>query len=177
MTTSITPTEFIKIVAGDGLMLKQLESEDAEAVFSLIELDREHLKKFDEELLEKYKTVAAVRMSITMPERGKVQLAMWEDKKVVGGMNLQFRPGHIAELHFWTGRRYTGQTHGVRAVQMFADYAFNHLDVHRLVSFLAPGNKDGEKVLQEAGFTHVGIVFINRKPRWEYELRRPVPEE
>src|SRR5690606_8116366 len=132
-----TPTEKIRIVAGDGLVLKQMESEDAEAVFALIDLDRDYLKQFDEELVARYKTAAAVRMSITVsadPEM--VQLAMWEDGKVVGGMHLQFRPGHIAEMGFWTGKQFAGQTHGVRAVNMLAEYVFSHMQIGRLVSFV-----------------------------------------
>jgi RimJ/RimL family protein N-acetyltransferase len=175
MTVDLTPHESIKVVAGDGLMLKQMVSEDAEAVFSLIDLDRDYLKHLDEDLVEKYKTAAAVRMSITVPDNpNNVPIAIWENNKVIGGMNLQFRPGHIADLSFWTGRRYEGQTHGVRAIKMLTEYAFRHLEITRLVSFVQPGNKAAENVLKEVGFIHLGIVFINRKPRWEYELRHKI---
>jgi RimJ/RimL family protein N-acetyltransferase len=164
-----------EIEGREGVALKQLYIEDAQAYFDLIEYDREHLSRYNDETAEKYPSVDAVALSITQPQNPMRQrYGIWHEETMVGSINLTPKADRSAEIGYWVGKQHIGNGYATKAVQALVRHAFETGDYPYLYALVHRENEASKRTLQKAGFT-----LARTKPETKemmYILERPRPE-
>src|SRR3990167_6087043 len=108
----------IEIEAQDGLVLRQLISKDAQNYFDLIEYDRTHLSRHDEDTAIKYPTLESVQESIDNPKNpDRLRFGIWDGETMVGSINLTLDIQHSAEIGYWVGKEYIGHSYATKAIR------------------------------------------------------------
>jgi RimJ/RimL family protein N-acetyltransferase len=165
----------IEIEGRDGLALRQLTPEDAQAYFDLIEYDRAHLSQVHgserDGTADKYKTVEDVRKSIETPENtSKLRFGIWDGDVMVGSNNLtpQDEDNYEVESGSWIGKQYTGQHYAVKARELLVNLAFDRLGYQEIVSRVQIGNTASKKSVEKSGFTYFG----EDDGQWVFVLKR-----
>ena len=175
MSEQVTKPARIEIEGSDGIALRQLVPEDAQAYFDLIEYDRAHLSqahgRAQDETAEKYKTVEDVRQSIVdpvIPE--KLRFGIWVSDTMVGSNNLTQRDDDNFEVESgsWIGKQYTGHNYAYLARKLLIDLAFSRLGYQVIISEIAVGNKASRKSVEKSGFK----LVREWSDYWVYELKR-----
>ena len=89
-------------------------------------------------------------------------LGFWavEDKatgEVVGGALLKFLPDHSdIELGYHFCKKDWGKGYGTEIAKALVEYGFGHLGLEKIVAVTYPENAASQRVLEKAGFIHVG---------------------
>jgi len=85
----------------------------------------------------------------------RTAFAVATNREAIGGIGLEFgRDVHrfTAELGYWLGEPFWGQGIMTEAVRHFSDWAFAHLELHRIHANVFSGNISSARVLEKAGF-------------------------
>ena len=81
-----------------------------------------------------------------------------DDRTVVGTISLRWTPRHgRAELGYWLGRAHWGHGYAVEAGRAAVQWAFDHLDVHRVHADHLAGNDRSARVLLALGMQAEGV--------------------
>jgi ribosomal-protein-alanine N-acetyltransferase len=91
-------------------------------------------------------------------------VALKESNLLVG--HLYFNPVEPAELGVWElgyifNPRYQHQGYAAEAAGALVDFAFSHLNAHRIVALCNPLNTASWKLLERIGFTREGTLRRN----------------
>lgn len=161
MTEQIAKPGRIEIEGPDGLAIRQLILEDAQAYFDALHHDTSRFE-FEEDTLIKYPDVESVRASIQEsledPEPKRLRFGIWDGSVMVGSINLEFdhpNPNNrrSAELGYWSG--YGGHAYCERAARLLLPYAFSHYDIVKISAWAKPLNVGSRKVIEHLGFSQV----------------------
>lgn len=164
--------ERIEIEGQNGIALRQLVPEDAQAYFNLIDYDRAHMSQFDDDTADKYKTMDDVRESIVNPKSlYRQRFGIWAGDKMVGSINLDpTRKRDGTEVGYWIGKEHTGHGYAAKALEAIIPFAFeSRPDKGHLFAKVAIGNHASRKTLEKCGFKYSGPDDIN----WYFYLMRP----
>ena len=85
----------------------------------------------------------------------RTAFAVAANREAIGGIGLEFgRDVHrfTAELGYWLGEPFWGKGIMSEAVRLFTDWAFGHLELHRIHANVFAGNTASARVLERAGF-------------------------
>jgi RimJ/RimL family protein N-acetyltransferase len=142
----------------DGLILRQLSAEDAQAYFEAYAASRKEIADFDSKAPTKYLTISEVEESILSPENpDRLRMGIWDGETFVGSINMT--PfGETAEIGYWLDTRYTGHGYATMATSALSRYGIRHFD--KLFAHVdakdAKGNERVNEgsvaVLERAGF-------------------------
>jgi len=80
-------------------------------------------------------------------------------QEAIGGIGLEFGSDvhrFTAELGYWLGEPFWGRGIMTAAVRRLTDWAFGHLEVHRIYASVFEGNVPSVRVLEKAGFEFEG---------------------
>jgi len=94
-------------------------------------------------------------------ERPEASFAIAVGAEAVGGIGLQIQDDvyrRSAEVGYWLGRTFWGRGLATEALRGFADWAFAHLDLCRLYSYVFETNPASRRVLEKAGFELEGCM-------------------
>jgi len=94
------------------------------------------------------------------------------EDRLVGGITLSnVRRGvsQSASVGYWIGKPYARQGYMAEALQLTMDFAFSHLDLHRLEAACLPSNEASRKLLLKAGFRQEGLAreYLCIAGRWQ----------
>ena len=94
------------------------------------------------------------------------------EDRLVGGITLSnVRRGvsQSASVGYWIGRRFARRGYMAEALQLAMDFAFSHLDLHRVEAACLPSNEASRKLLLKAGFRHEGLAreYLCIAGRWQ----------
>lgn len=156
MTTSL-------IEAGNGVVLRLFQPEDAEPMFALIDRNRKHLSQYGEPTARKYPDVSSVLESIMSPPDEKMRFGVWVDGTLVGSVNLKSRSRTIGEIGYWLASEYTGKGYATCAVQALRNYAFRSLGFESIGAEVHKDNLASQRVLERAGFTNMGRPPLSKE--------------
>ena len=170
----------IEIEGWEGIKLKQLFIEDAQAYFELIEYDRAHLSQFNGETAENYPDVAAVIRSITNPENpDKLRFGIWDGDQMVGSINLTPKQNQIAEIGYWIGKQHTGHAFAAKAAQSLSEHAFEGLGYDTVFAHVIVGNEASKRTLLNSGFKFTKLFSEERNGKtvwlWKFEKSKKDP--
>ena len=153
---------------GDGAELRILEARHAEEFLTFIAANRAYLGEylgwaFDIQTAEDAR--AFIQRGLTrFAEDGLPWVGVWQDGAMVGGL-LFFpldRRARATEIGYWLGENATGRGLMTRTARAMLGFAFEELDVNRIVLQAETGNKRSRAVAERLGFTLEGI----RRQAW-----------
>jgi len=155
----------------DGVELRQINYDQAEALFNLVDKNRDHLRawlpwvdmtKTAEDTKDFFKTCLQQQVN----DDG-FQTSIWVDGKAAGMIGFH-RVTFAKEvtLGYWLGAEFTGRGVITKATKILVDYAFDHMGMNRVVIQAGTGNKASRAIPEKLNFTHEGTArqsFLLRK--------------
>ena len=143
-------------VEGD-ILLRRIVPEDSEAIFALIDRNRDHLSQFVDETAKKYPTLESVRKRNAIQSPDERRFGIWDENKFVGFVKVTKRGEDGWEVGYWLGGEHTGKGYMTKAVSALTRYAADHLGARRVFAKVVQGNKASIRVLERAGYRRKGI--------------------
>lgn len=100
-----------------------------------------------------------------------VVICLVADGSIIGAMSLSqiFRKGfQSAYLGYYIGARYANKGYMTEALGLLLDYAFKHLQLHRLEANVQPNNAASIALVKRAGFKKEGYSrgYLKISGRW-----------
>ena len=149
-------------VVEEGMVLRLLEPRHAEALFGLVNRNREHLGVWLN-FVERTKTVKDIEAYIhngleQFAKSNGFQLGIWLDGELAGVIGLhyispQFRS---TEIGYWLGAEFEGRGVMSKACRKLCDYLFTELNLNRLEIRCAETNTKSRAIPERLGFTLEG---------------------
>ena len=145
---------------GDGIEIRLLEPDDAEALFALIDANRERLRPWMawvDPTLGPADTRAFIEgVRATGSEDG---LGIYVDRTCVGGIGLRAdEVNGDSEIGYWIGAAHEGKGLVTRACRALIDRAFGDLGLHRVTIRAAPDNARSRAIPERLGFREEGVL-------------------
>lgn len=160
------------IQISDDLLLRPVTSEDAKALFSLTDYDREYLREWLP-WVDGTKTEDDTQNYIIFSQKGEkdgtlLNLAIvWKDTIVgITGFNKIDRTNRIATIGYWLGSDYQGNGIMTKAVRTLTDYAFKELFMNKVEIRAAIENKKSRSIPERLSFVQEGVLRSNE---WLYD--------
>lgn len=175
----------------DSLHLALLETRDAEALFALIDRNRDYIGQW----LKFPSMTLSVDDSKAFIERTRLRYAkgdgywigIWEGSQLVGSIGYLYidQDDRKTEIGYWLGQEYEGKGIITRVIQVLIQYAFNHLNMNKVEIGAASNNARSRAIPERLGFQFEGEIrdyeFINgrylnrviyglRASEWEAQL-------
>lgn len=152
-----------------GLALKPLELCDVEALFTLIDESREHLRPYLA-FVDFTKVVEDTQSFVENAVRDNADrkaftVVILVDDKVAGlvGFNQINWLNKNAEIGYWLGKSFVRRGVMTKAVRVLVDHAFDRLGLNRVEIRAATGNQASRGVAEKLGFVHEGTI---REMEW-----------
>lgn len=92
-----------------------------------------------------------------------VFLITLRDGPPVGMVGLDAGADDAPELGYWLGVDFWKQGYGTEAVRAMIDYAFEALDIERLVSAARVTNPASRRILEKCGFQWTGVALYRMR--------------
>jgi len=156
----------------DETELRLIEPQDAEALDSLIEQNRAHLKEYSAWLKDDH----SIENTRSFIERNLAQfarhegfaIAIWHKDEMAGQIEYNYIDwaNRKTEIGFWLGASYQGKGLATRSSRFLVSYAFNELKLNRVEMRCAVENKKSRRICENLGFTKEGIV---RQAAWFHD--------
>ena len=154
----------VELTVEEGLVLRLLEPRHAEALFRLIDRNRDSLGYWFP-WVEATKTVADseafVHESLTaFATEGVLQLGIWRNDELAGIIGLQSISQffHSAELYYWLGADYRGHGLMTKVCCHLCGYLFDEQELNRIEIRCAVTNLKSCAVPERLGFTLEGTL-------------------
>ena len=146
----------------EGLELRLLEVRHAEALFNLVDRNREHLSYWfpdiaKTETVEDCKT--DIREALAQFSKGDgFQLGIWLEDKLVGAIGARDLSTHFryAEIGYWLGAGYQGRGVMSKVCAYLCAYLFEERDLNRVEIRCSEKNTKSQAIPERLGFTLEG---------------------
>jgi ribosomal-protein-serine acetyltransferase len=146
---------------GEGAELRRYTLEDAEAIFALVDGNRERLRRWlawvdATRTLEDDRTwlIGVLADADDMEGYG-----IFVDGRLAGGAGFRFGPFNVAgDIGYWIGAEFEGRGLVTRACRALIDYGFADAGLHRIVIRAATENTRSRAVPERLGFTQEGVA-------------------
>ncbi|MFD1416174.1 GNAT family N-acetyltransferase [Oceanobacillus jeddahense] len=156
----------------DHLILRQLQMDDAKAMFMAVESCREDLREFlpwIEATRQPSDCLAFIDLCLQSAERRQsLNLGIFENRKLIGCVNYNFIDWQngSTSIGYWLDPMYQKKGIMTSAVQVLIDYAFYTLRLNRVEIRAATYNKKSRAIPEKLGFQKEGII---RQGEWLYD--------
>lgn len=156
----------------DEIELGLLEERHAEEVFALVDANRQHLRQWlpwvdaDESANEVKEYICKMRLRFA--GFSALVTGIWYQGRLVGSIgfvNIDLN-SRLAEIGYWIDAQ--AQGHGImtRACRALINYAFDDLELNRIVIRCADGNRKSRAIPERLGFKLEGQL---RQTIWLYD--------
>lgn len=157
------------------IKLVQPELIMAEQLFQVIDENRTYLSKYLP-FIDDTHTVQDeseyIKLMLAQHARGTARLFfIYSDDELIGTIDLhEINQTHKkASIGYWLAQNYTNQGITTRCVQTLCDFAFNTLDLNKLMIHANVKNQPSIRVAERCGFTYVGIDKDDLYERGQFE--------
>jgi len=153
----------MKIEITENIQLKQIQSEDASALFELIDSEREYLGQWLPFVpLTKVvsDTEAYVLSLVNAPLTNfEYVFTIWESEKIIGLIGFIRSDTHNkkTEIGYWMSQYAQGKGIMTKCVKALCHFAFEELDMNRIQIKCAIGNTPSSNIPKRLGFYFEGI--------------------
>jgi ribosomal-protein-serine acetyltransferase len=146
----------VRFDLGDGVELRSLEPEDADAVFAVIDANREHLRRWFP-WVDPTVSAAEPRSFIERSRASETDVeavGIWVDGEYAGGigMRVDAMQNH-GELGYWLAKSFEGRGLVTKGCRALIEYGLHELGLHRIQIEAAPDNVRSRAVAERLGFT------------------------
>ena len=162
----------ITLPVAAGLRLAQVQLDDAEELFALVDANRAHLRRWLP-WLDQNRVPAATLRFVEFAQREAeagtgLHCAIFEQNVLVGlcGYNRIDATNRAAQIGYWLAADAQGRGVMSRCVAALASYGFAKLDLHRQVITCAEGNVACAAVAERCGFRFEDVA---RDAEWLYD--------
>jgi ribosomal-protein-serine acetyltransferase len=157
------PTQFSLLVE-PSIILRTLSADDAPELFQVIDTNRSHLRQF----LGWLDANTSVDHSRAFIKSEKEKLATGESftlgiyfSNSLAGLLSLYNIDSLnrsASVGYWLAEKYQGQGMVVKSMRSLLEYAFTHLQLHRIELRCAVHNHKSMKVATSLGFHKEGLL-------------------
>jgi ribosomal-protein-serine acetyltransferase len=144
---------------GDGSVLRRLTLDDLEAVWALVDAERERVGEWMP-WVELTRTIEDERgwvERVVADRDGLEGCGVFVEGAYAGGVALmRDQWGITGELGYWLGSAYEGRGLVTRSARVLIDLGFGELGLHRIVIRAGVGNTRSRAVAERLGFTLEG---------------------
>ena len=152
----------IKLLVSDDLILKEIQLSDADALFNIIDNQRDYLRvwlPFIDYTRHVGDTRAYILSLYDKPyERRDLVFTIWYQDKVVGLMGLKGsdRDNHKTEIGYWLSSDNQGKGIVTKSCRKLSQYLFVNLGMNRIQIRVGTANEKSKRIPQRLGFTLEG---------------------
>ena len=146
---------------GGGTEVRLLEPADAEVVFTLVDAERQRLRRW----MPWVDGTTSPRDSREFIEHARALdpdlegLGFFVEGAYAGGMGMRVDVmNRHAEIGYWIGSRWEGRGIVTRGCRALIDHAFGTLRLHRVAIQVAPGNVRSRAIPERLGFTKEAVL-------------------
>lgn len=146
----------VRFDLGEGAELRSLEPEDAEAVFAVIDANRERLRRWFPWVAP---TVSAADTREFI-ERSQISetdveaVGIWVKSEYVGNMGMRIDPlSNYGEIGYWIAESFEGRGLVTKGCRALIGHGLHELGLHRIEIKAAPDNVRSRAVADRLGFT------------------------
>jgi ribosomal-protein-serine acetyltransferase len=146
---------------GEGAELRRYRLEDADAIFAIVDADRERLRRWlpwidPTHSAEDERTWLAMVLADADQMEG---YGIFVDGVLAGGAGMRIGPFNVAcEIGYWIGSAFEGGGLVTRACRALIDHAFGEAGLHRVVILAGTENVRSRAVAERLGFTQEGVA-------------------
>jgi ribosomal-protein-serine acetyltransferase len=153
----------VRLAVSETLELRSLRVADAQAVYDLVESDREHLNPWMPWAADQTRagTELFIRSAAEQERRGTgFQTGIFIEGAVAGvaGFHRIDHDNASASVGYWLARTWEGRGLMSQAIAALLDYGFGELNLHRVELRAAPANERSRAVAARLGFTEEGLL-------------------
>ena len=161
--SAVSPRPVIRIDfdLGDGIRVRSLDPGDAEALFAVVEANRERLRPWmpwedatrsPDDIRD---FIERARASSTDADANGI----WVDGELAGSMGMRIDTlANSAEIGYWIDGRHEGRGIVTRACRRFIDEAFTAFGLHRVSLHAATTNARSQAVAERLGMTREAVL-------------------
>ena len=146
---------------GEGVRIRTLVPGDADALFMLVDANRERLRPWmiwEPTTTSPADTLAFIERSRASSSDAEAN-GIWVQGKLAGTMGLAIETlANGAEIGYWIGGDYEGQGLITRGCRRFFDEGFQALGLHRIELKAAEGNVRSQAVAERLGMTREAVL-------------------
>lgn len=161
-----------KFVVDDSVVLKLLETRDADQLFELTDSDSSYLKEWLP-WVDGTKSAEDTKSFIEMTKKqfasnNGFQAGIWYKGSIAGvvgfhGMNWANRSTSVG---YWLGERYQGKGIMTKSCKAFVEYSFRELNLNRVEIRCAEKNLRSRAIPERLDFIKEGMI---REAEWLYD--------
>lgn len=148
----------------DDIELRLHEKHHAEALFALIDGNRDHLRRWfpweeqTRDVDDTLQFIKGVRQGYADNEA--IPTGVWFKGHIAGTLSLFDINWDVGsgEIGYWLGAGYEGRGIITRSCRALIRYAFETLDLNRIVICCRPDNRRSSAVAKRLAFTHEGTL-------------------
>jgi ribosomal-protein-serine acetyltransferase len=154
------------------IALRPLAPDDARAVFSLTDENRDYLRTWlpwVDAVRAEADTAEFIRTTERRTAEGHgFSFAIWYRQSIVGTVGHHYvdRPNRSTQIGYWVAAPLQHRGIATRACAGIIDVSFSTLDVHRVELRCATGNTRSCRIAERLGFRHEGVL---RDAEWLYD--------
>jgi ribosomal-protein-serine acetyltransferase len=151
-----------EIIVDNNTILKQLQIEDAEIIFSAIDHNRKHLSywlPFVDQTKSVKDTFTFVKSIVDGIERRQEIFTVWHCNEFAGLIGLKDIDylNQKLEIGYWLIEKMTGKGIVTTSVEKLLPYSFSKLDMNRVQIKCGIGNEKSSAIPKRLGFVFEGI--------------------
>jgi len=156
-------TRPLNILVDDSLILKEIQLFDAEAIFNIIDTQRDYLRKwlpFIDYTRNSGDTRAYIFSIYDKPyDRRDMVFTIWYQGNAVGLMGLKGtdRDNHKTEIGYWLSYDMQGKGIVTRSCHRLTQYLFENLGMNRVQIRVSTENEKSKNIPKRLGYTFEGI--------------------
>lgn len=156
----------------EDVELRLLEERHAAELFTLIDRNREHLRRYMEWLTEDYaieNTRKFARLGLRQfADAEGLQAGIWSGHQLAGviGYFRTDKANRRTTIGYWVGAEFEGRGLVTRACRVLLNYAFGVLDMNRVEIGCAVNNARSRAVPERLGFRVEGVL---REGEWLHQ--------
>jgi len=154
----------VQLRAGQGIELRQLQLRHTDEVYEVTASNRKYLSEWLPWVMgvhSKDDTLNFISNELHKHSAGRgLSLGIWVEGNFAGniGFNTLDLYHKRADIGYWLAESYTGRGIMTRSVSALMEYAFRHMELHRLEIRAAVGNRRSRSIPERLGFVQEGTV-------------------
>lgn len=146
----------VRFDLGEGAELRSLEPEDAEAVYAVIDANREHLRRWFpwvDPTVSPAETRAFIERS-RASDTDVEAVGIWVNGEYAGNIGMRIDPlNNHGELGYWLAEPFEGRGLVTKGCRGLIEHGLHQLGLHRIEIKAAPHNVRSRAVAERLGFT------------------------
>ncbi|MCK4662969.1 MAG: GNAT family N-acetyltransferase [Bacteroidales bacterium] len=153
----------MEIIIDNEIKLKEIDIDDANEIFDLIDNNREYLREWlpfvdtTKKVEDTLNFIKSVRNK-NFEEREITTVIIYKGQKVgVIGFRDTDKLNHRTEIGYWLAKKYQGNGIIIRSCKSLINYAFNNLNINRITIRYAVENIKSSKIPKKLNFKFEGI--------------------